>query len=602
MGRLVRCIEGHIFEAEKGPRCPFCGAPTSFAIDEAAPEEVSPRPPPAVIEAAPKPAAGPRLALVQAAAAQALRIIAGIGSLGALVAARRKSMAYAAGAIGILALAAVAYLKWTAAAPIMPLPPPADAFAVRDPHEREALDRRLDQILAAGPSDPVDTIRLPDDRDGQAMAALRLSPELVTALGGANGWYLASEGNVKDGLALLARAARRGSVSAFARLGEFLAKAPQQPNDLSVALDASLYAGSAGIGAAHYRAASLLGGKMRDLPGADKLAKKETALGAQLGDPEAIKSLSKNGQQRVDEEGALVAAYLRDRATGLASLAAAAQRGWPRAAYELGNDMLGVTAPKGLQTDASVGLRWLRFAADRDSIDAMQRLSLAYAKGNGVAPNPAEAFLWLYLALADSEWAAPHPNESDLGGIKAVLLGQVAELNPMQKRLIRKLVPPGQHPAAFVTHALGPLPFAAKAAGAPIALPRSSLPKTDLLVMIGQPVKEVQTAYKLAGPLSPFGLDFNKTMLSAPQQGLTFFFDQNGQLETIRVDKPFQGHVVGIAIGDPFAKVKAAFGEPISTFPFSGRMANVYRETRWSSSVRFDVGADGSVATIFVKK
>ena len=31
MSRLVRCIEGHIFEEEKGPDCPICGAATSFA-------------------------------------------------------------------------------------------------------------------------------------------------------------------------------------------------------------------------------------------------------------------------------------------------------------------------------------------------------------------------------------------------------------------------------------------------------------------------------------------------------------------------------------------------------------------------------------------
>jgi len=42
MTDLIRCIEGHIFEAAKGPDCPICGAPTSFAMDTAAPNANAP--------------------------------------------------------------------------------------------------------------------------------------------------------------------------------------------------------------------------------------------------------------------------------------------------------------------------------------------------------------------------------------------------------------------------------------------------------------------------------------------------------------------------------------------------------------------------------
>src|SRR5262245_26310415 len=35
MARLIRCIEGHMFEEDKGPLCPECGASTSFLAAEA---------------------------------------------------------------------------------------------------------------------------------------------------------------------------------------------------------------------------------------------------------------------------------------------------------------------------------------------------------------------------------------------------------------------------------------------------------------------------------------------------------------------------------------------------------------------------------------
>jgi Tetratricopeptide repeat len=75
MNRLVRCIEGHIFEADQGPVCPVCGASTSLATEALAPPP-SGRPAVARSDADARPHDMP----------DRRRLIAGAGAAAALVA------------------------------------------------------------------------------------------------------------------------------------------------------------------------------------------------------------------------------------------------------------------------------------------------------------------------------------------------------------------------------------------------------------------------------------------------------------------------------------------------------------------------------------
>jgi len=590
MARLVRCIEGHIFETEKGPACPICGAPISSDGASPAPSAGAP----AADARRPEPEA-PRTAGAMVAAAKA-------ASVGIKLAARRNAT-YAGGAAAALAIAALAYILWPTAPRILPLPPAAEALGRLDTSDQEALNKRIDQLLSAASAGHGTAIHLPSDSDGQAMTTLGLSPDLVSALDATDGWYQAATGDPKSGLPVIASAARRGSVAAMALLGEYLSQVPQQPTDVRIGFDALVYAGNAGMRVAHFRAADLLRqGRLRDIANAEKLLKREMTLAAQLGHPQAIEFLSKDGWAPANEEDAALKANERDPAAALAVLVAAASHGRPHAAYQLGIEMLDESrAPKGLRADQPVALQWLRFAADRNDIDALRRLGLCYAEGTGVPANKTEAFLWNYLALIKTEWVVLRPLESERAQIKAILLGQLNELGPAQKALIRPLLAPGRHEASFLAAAFGPPPRTANAPVAPAGAGHGSLPNTELRVTIGQNSDEVKVAYGLTATPTP-SAGGKKTTLADQQQGLMFFFSEDGRLYTIRADRPFDGRIVGIAIGDRLSKVKAAYGEPVSTFPFAGRTANVYSISNWPDIVRFDADADGTVATIFVTR
>jgi hypothetical protein len=126
------------------------------------------------------------------------------------------------------------------------------------------------------------------------------------------------------------------------------------------------------------------------------------------------------------------------------------------------------------------------------------------------------------------------------------------------------------------------------------------LPNTDLLVGVGQTSDEVRIVYKITAQPRPFSTPLNpQTVLSAPEQGLMFFFNRdNDRLVTIRVEKPFNGRVLGVSVGDTIAKVKAALGEPTNQFQSGLETAHFY--ARPDTSVRFDSGQDGKVVTILV--
>src|SRR5512135_3406289 len=66
--------------------------------------------------------------------------------------------------------------------------------------------------------------------------------------------------------------------------------------------------------------------------------------------------------------------------------------------------------------------------------------------------------------------------------------------------------------------------------------------------------------------LPPSAPDMNKgkTTLHLRTKGIWTFFGRDGKLETIRLDAPFAGDVMGVRLGDDDQKLIATVGNPIT--------------------------------------
>jgi hypothetical protein len=91
-----------------------------------------------------------------------------------------------------------------------------------------------------------------------------------------------------------------------------------------------------------------------------------------------------------------------------------------------------------------------------------------------------------------------------------------------------------------------------------------------------------------------------KKELHLRTRGVWVFFNPTGNVDTIRLDAPYAGTVLGIKLGDSLEKVTSTLGKPVKKPPFTlpGQQALIYVLDD-SAYARFDVSDDG-VQTIFI--
>ncbi|MGI4983560.1 MAG: hypothetical protein ACRYGL_09595 [Janthinobacterium lividum] len=107
-------------------------------------------------------------------------------------------------------------------------------------------------------------------------------------------------------------------------------------------------------------------------------------------------------------------------------------------------------------------------------------------------------------------------------------------------------------------------------------------------------------------PLLPANVpDVNqgKTVLHLRTKGIWVFFNPSGNVQTIRLDAPFGGNVLGVKIGDKVAKISEKLGSPIkkpATVPLLNTQSYQYVIDD-SAYVNFLANEDG-VQIIFITR
>jgi Tfp pilus assembly major pilin PilA len=94
-------------------------------------------------------------------------------------------------------------------------------------------------------------------------------------------------------------------------------------------------------------------------------------------------------------------------------------------------------------------------------------------------------------------------------------------------------------------------------------LPAPVYESSKLLVKVGDTLDHVRRAYHITTEPEPVtSSPPGKTGLRLENIGIWFIFDREGNVDTIRLESPFQGSISGIRIGDSSKKVLKILGEP----------------------------------------
>jgi hypothetical protein len=126
---------------------------------------------------------------------------------------------------------------------------------------------------------------------------------------------------------------------------------------------------------------------------------------------------------------------------------------------------------------------------------------------------------------------------------------------------------------------------------------------------LGDSVEKVKTALGTTMEPEPIKSVFNRkiTLLRVRTKGISAVFNEDGKVESIRLDAPFAGNVGGVKIGDARAKLMEKLGKPVrvlksqSGSPFKQTEPYIYYVDD-RTTVRFDFDRDDEIETMFILK
>lgn len=133
-----------------------------------------------------------------------------------------------------------------------------------------------------------------------------------------------------------------------------------------------------------------------------------------------------------------------------------------------------------------------------------------------------------------------------------------------------------------------------------------TVPLPDLGFKLGDDVSTVKAALKTTVETEPMARNAalppgipdpnkGKSILHLRTRGVWAFFNASGNVESIRLDAPFVGNVLGIKLGDDANKIKSKLGNPIKKpFPAFFFVMQGYQYVLDDSAyVTFDLNDDG---------
>jgi len=132
----------------------------------------------------------------------------------------------------------------------------------------------------------------------------------------------------------------------------------------------------------------------------------------------------------------------------------------------------------------------------------------------------------------------------------------------------------------------------------------SAIQARDLPVKLGDTIGKVKSAYQTSAEPEPANIPGRPAvkLLQIPDKGIWLFFDETGKIYAIRLERPFQGQVVGIKIGNSSNSVIRSLGPPKKRLPVPGLPdAFVYQpDSNVSANIRFD--RDGAVDAVYLTR
>jgi hypothetical protein len=135
---------------------------------------------------------------------------------------------------------------------------------------------------------------------------------------------------------------------------------------------------------------------------------------------------------------------------------------------------------------------------------------------------------------------------------------------------------------------------AAECAPPPPAVHRCQYVEGEMPIVIGDTYDRVKRAYGTFKSPEPFQNE--QTQLRFETLGVWFFFDKQGKIYSIRLDRPWSGSVRGIRVADPKSRVEAKLGQPDNPQDGTSGFARLHYN---ALGMTLDY-VDGRVSSIFV--
>jgi len=126
----------------------------------------------------------------------------------------------------------------------------------------------------------------------------------------------------------------------------------------------------------------------------------------------------------------------------------------------------------------------------------------------------------------------------------------------------------------------------------------------SIAISIGDDIATVKLALNTRADPEPFKSvvpNARQSLLRQNTKGIWVFFNDEGLVDLIRLQRPYDAPIAGIRLGDKLTQLMEKRGKPIRKWEFGENMAYLYPldDTLF---VRYDVNKSREVETIFLMK